>query len=153
MIKKIFSSSQTIPNILSVGVIIRNEHDEILLKLRKKQPDIRKWEIVAGYVESEETLKDAVKRVALKKIEVKRLRKIRFTGRYYDKVGRHPNTNCIPLIFSAKLRSRHIEETDNLRWFTKDETKKLEYALDNKKVVKNYFKDLKNGKFIDDEED
>lgn len=152
MIKKIFSSSQTIPNILSVGAIIKNEKDEILLRIRTKVPDLGKWEIIAGYVDPEETLKDAVKRVVFKKINVKKLRKIKFTGRYYDKVGRHPNTNCIPFIFSAKLRKKHILETDRLRWFSKKEIKELNFALDNKKVVKNYFKDLKKGKY-DDEND
>ncbi|MDA3855842.1 MAG: NUDIX hydrolase [Candidatus Woesearchaeota archaeon] len=140
MLKKFFKKPgyELFPKILAVDAIITNEEDEILLKIRTKEPDKRKWEIIAGYVHPEETLNDALIRVTERKIGTKELKNIEFTGKYYDKIGRHINKNSISLIFTANLKKNQIIEDSTIKWFSKTVIPSLDLALDNKQVLEDY---------------
>ena len=75
-----------------VGVdgIITNEKGEILLMHRTAGAYTGYWGSIAGAIEWGEEVKDALKREAMEEIGVE-LGNIKFTGRYYDKIGRHPS--------------------------------------------------------------
>lgn len=141
-IKRFFKKNdhELFPKILAVDAIITNEKDEILLKIRRKEPDKRKWEIIAGYVAPEETLNDALIRIIEKKTGSKNIKNIEFTGKYYDAIGRHTNRNSVSLIFTANINKKEIIEDGNMKWISKKVISSLDFALDNKQVLEDYMK-------------
>lgn len=50
--------------LVSVDLIIRNEHDEVLLGLRRNRPAQGTWFVPGGRIRKDETLKSAVQRIA-----------------------------------------------------------------------------------------
>ncbi len=131
-------NSSNYRKILAVGVIIEDEKQRILLHKRQKSPSKGSWEYMAGYVDPFESLEKACRRVVWQMTRIMHLRNLKFTGKFYDNPNRHPNKSCIPLIFSAKINSKHLEETSNLKWFLLKDIPKLKFALDNKKIIIDY---------------
>ena len=65
---------------------------------------------------------------------------IRFTGRYYDKPGRHPTKTAISLPFRTRIilgkpHPAQPEEVADVRWFTPEEIRKMELAFDHKQML------------------
>lgn len=126
-----------------VGVdnIIVNEEGKILLCKRAKTirtyPDM--WGLISGYVEWGETIEDALKREAKEEIGVD-IEVIRFTGRYYDTLGRHPRKTVICLPHRCRIKSgepkiNQPEEVSDVRWFSPEDIRKMELAYDHKKIL------------------
>jgi ADP-ribose pyrophosphatase YjhB (NUDIX family) len=120
--------------ILAVSLIILNDKHEVLLKKRKKEPDSGKWELIAGYVKPGETLVGAAQRLLNDKAQLSRFSSIEFTGKYYDKPGRHPGTTCIPFVFRVLLGGKP-EVKGDLHWFSESDAKGLNMAFDNKTAL------------------
>ena len=60
---------------------------------------------------------------------------IKFTGRYYDKIGRHPTKTFICLPHTCDIISgtpKPVSECDEVRWFSKEEVRKMTLAYDHK---------------------
>jgi len=128
--------NQNFPPILAVAAIVTSENGSVLLRRRTKEPDRGKWEIFAGYIEPGERLVEAVKRKLKEKGAISEVQSVTFTGRYYDEPGRHLGTVCIPFVFSAKVSSSNVLESENVRWFSPEEVLKLDLALDNTRMVR-----------------
>lgn len=121
--------------ILAIQAIIINEENQILLKLREKDPDNGKWELIAGYLKPGERLKETVARKIKEDADIENYESIEFTGKYYDDPNRHPRKICIPLSFIVKVKKESVATTENLKWFTKEEIENMELALDNKTSI------------------
>lgn len=121
---------------IGVDAIIFNEKNEVLLIHRTGKNFYGYWGLVSGMVEENEDIKTALKREVLEEIGVE-IEDIMYTGKYYDKVGRHPTKTviCLPHICKIKGIPQCISECDNLKWFTKEEVKNMSLAYDHKKML------------------
>lgn len=122
-----------------VGVdgIITNENGEILLMHRTAGAYTGYWGLIAGAIEWEEEAEEALKREAIEEIGVE-LGNIKFVGKYYDKIGRHPTKTFICLPHTCKIIKgipTPISESDEVRWFKPEEIKTMELAYDHKKML------------------
>ena len=122
-----------------VGVdgIITNENGEILLMHRTAGAYTGYWGLIAGAIEWEEAAEEALKREAIEEIGVE-LGNIKFVGKYYDKIGRHPTKTFICLPHTCKIIKgipTPISECDEVRWFKPEEIKTMELAYDHKKML------------------
>lgn len=111
-----------------VGVdgIITNDKGEILLMHR-----------TAGAIEWGEEVKDALKREAMEEIGVE-LGNIKFVGKYYDRIGRHPTKTFICLPHTCDIISgtpKPVSECDEVKWFTKEEIRTMPLAYDHKQML------------------
>ena len=63
---------------------------------------------------------------------------VRFTGRYYDKKGRHPikTVICLPHICRIKSGTPLAKrECTEVRWFSPDEIRKMKLSYDHKQML------------------
>ena len=126
---------------IGVDNIIINDKGEILLN---KRADTKKtfpgmWNLVSGDIEYGETVEEALKREAREEVGVE-VEVIRFTGRYYDKKGRHPTKTviCLPhicRIVSGEPKINQPGEVSDIRWFKPEEIRKMELAFDHKQML------------------
>lgn len=126
------------PPILAVAALVTNEQGEILLRKRLKEPDSGAWQIVAGYVEPGERLEEAVRRETKEKVGVSKLSDIRFTGYYYDQPGRHQDSSCIPLTFTATAAADSVNDPGDgtePTWFAPPAVRDLKLALDDRQKL------------------
>lgn len=122
---------------LGVDAIFVNDKKEILLIHRTGKNFNGYWGLVSGMVEWNEEVKDALKREVKEEIGVE-IEGIRYTGRYYDRVGRHPSKTVICLPHFCKIKSgipSAVSECDEVRWFKGAEIRKMELAYDHKKML------------------
>ncbi len=88
-------------------------------------------------VEWNEEVEDALKREVKEEIGVE-IEDIQYTGKYYDKNGRHPTKTVICLPHFCKIKSgipSPISECDEVRWFTSAEIKNMELSYDHKRML------------------
>lgn len=128
--------------IVGVCNIITDDQGKILLMKRPYNDYAYPgyWGLVGGLVECNETLEDALKREAMEEVGVE-IEVIKFTGRYYDKLGRHPTKTAISLpfrtrIISGKPHPNQPEECIKVEWFTQKEIRNMELAFDYKQMLK-----------------
>lgn len=126
---------------VGVDVIIVDEKGRILLIKRSDQEKTfpGKWGIPGGLIEWGETVEQALKREAMEEIGVE-IEVVRFVGRYYDKIGRHPTKTMLALphickIISGTPRANQPEEVQDVKWFTPEEVRKLDLAYDHKQML------------------
>lgn len=122
---------------LGVDAIFVNEAKEILLIHRTGKNFNGYWGLVSGMVEWNEEVLEALKREVKEEIGVE-IENIQYTGKYYDKIGRHPTKTVICLPHFCKIKSgipSPISECDEVRWFTSAEIKNMELSYDHKKML------------------
>lgn len=122
-----------------VGVdgIIANDKGEILLMHRTAGAYIGYWGLIAGAIEWGEEVEDALKREAMEEIGVE-LGDIKFVGKYYDKIGRHPTKTFICLPHTCKIikgTPSPVSECDEVKWFKPEDIKSMDLAYDHKKML------------------
>lgn len=123
------------PKMLAVALIVLNEDNDVLLRLRTKEPDINTWEIIAGYVNPDETLIQTATRLLRDKVGITQTLSVEFTGKYYDDPNRHPNQRCISLLFKVLTPNTNLKKVKNAAWFNKEDMQNISFALDNKKMI------------------
>ncbi len=126
---------------IGVDNIIINNKGEILLAKRsdsvKTYPGM--WNLISGDIEWGETVEEALKREAMEEVGVG-VEIVRFTGRYYDRKGRHPTKTviCLPhicRIVSGEPKINSLREISEVRWFRPEEIRKLDLAYDHKQML------------------
>lgn len=124
---------------IGVDAIITNKNGDILLVKRsdtsKAYPGM--WSLVSGMVEWNEEVKDALKREVMEEIS-QEIYDIEYTGRYYDKIGRHPTKTVVCLPHRCKLKNYDFilnHENSQIGWFNKSQIEELELAFDNKQML------------------
>jgi len=127
--------------VIGVANITTNNKGEILLMKRPKNDYAypNHWALVGGLIEAKETLEEALKREVKEEIGVE-IKIIRFTGKYYDKIGRHPTKTAISLPFRTRIISgtpypAQPEECTDTRWFSPKEVRNMELAFDHKQML------------------
>lgn len=122
---------------IGVDAIFINEEEKILLIHRTGKNFSGYWGLVSGMVEWGEEVEVALRREVQEEIGVE-ITDIIYTGRYYDTIGRHPTKTVICLPHLCKIKSgvpKPISECDEVRWFQKEEIRKMELAYDHKKML------------------
>lgn len=122
---------------IGVDAIIRNDKGEILLMHRTRGVYKQLWGLIAGKVEWGEEIEDALKREVMEEICVE-IGNIRFTGRYYDKIGRHPTKTMICLPHFCDIISgtpSAVSECDEVKWFKPEEIREMDLAYDHKQML------------------
>lgn len=122
---------------LGVDAIFVNEKEEILLIHRTGKNFHGYWGLVSGMVEWGKEVEDALKREVREEIGVE-IKDITYIGKYYDEIGRHPTKTVICLPHFCKIKSGFpatVSECDEVRWFKKEEIRKMELAYDHKKML------------------
>jgi len=125
---------------IGVDAIITNNGGEILLVKRSDDKKIYPglWSLVSGMAEWGETIEEALKREVMEEVGQETY-DIVFTGRYYDKIGRHPTKTVICLPHRCKLGNNDFilnHENTGIGWFNKSQIGKMELAFDHKKMLK-----------------
>lgn len=127
--------------IIGVCNIITDNKNRILLMKRPYNDYAYPgcWGLIGGLVECNETLEDALKREAMEEVGIK-VEVIKFTGKYYDKLGRHPTRTAISLPFRTRIISgtphpNQPEECIEVRWFIPKEVRSMELAFDYKQML------------------
>lgn len=124
---------------IGIDAIILDQ-DTILLVKRsagsKVYPDL--WSLPSGKVEWGEEVEEAVAREVKEEtgfdVEV-----IKFTGKYYDKKGRHPTKTMICLPHICKAISGELkagDDAEDAKWFNLEDVKNMELAFDHKQMLK-----------------
>lgn len=122
---------------LGVDAIIVNELGEVLLIHRTGKNFNGYWGLVSGMVEWNETIELALKREVMEEIGVE-IDILKFTGRYYDKIGRHPTKTVICLPHLCEIKKgipKPVSECDDIKWASPEEIKNMELAYDHMQML------------------
>lgn len=123
---------------IGVDAIICNEEGKVLLIHRTGKNFNGYWGLVSGMVEWGEDVITALKREVMEEIGVE-IEILRYTGRYYDTIGRHPTKTviCLPHICKIKKGNpKPVSECDDVKWFFPKEIETMELAYDHIKMLK-----------------
>ena len=121
---------------LAVCLLVQSDSGKILLRKRTKIPDEGKWELFGTYVQEQELLQESVMRILQSKAQIYSPEvSIKFTGKYYDSVDRHPGARCVPLGFTAHIAEKEVLTHETLQWFALNEVNSLDVALDNAQII------------------
>ena len=126
---------------IGVDNIIVDDKGKILLIKRSDEEKTfpGMWAFVSGMVEWDETIEQALKREAQEEIGCQ-VEIIKYTGRYYDKIGRHPTKTCVCLPHICKIvkgepKVNQPEEIQDVKWFTPEEIREMELGYDHKQML------------------
>ena len=124
---------------IGVDNIILDDDGRILLVRRPRNAKVfpGMWGLISGMIESSETVEEALKREAKEEIGVN-VEIVKYTGRYYDAKNRHPTKTVICLPHLTKIVSGNPipkEQGTEVKWFSKEEIRKMNLAYDHKKML------------------
>jgi len=124
---------------IGIDAIITNSNNEILLVKRdagsKAYPNL--WSLISGKVDWGEEVKEAVIREVKEETSLD-IEVIKFTGKYYDKKGRHPTKTMICLPHICKVVGGELRagsDAEDAKWFKLDDVKNMELAFDHKQML------------------
>lgn len=108
---------------VGVGVLVLNEHGEVLLTLRRRPPEVGCWSIVGGKVEFMECLEDAARREAFEEsgLHVELVRLLCVTNHLLPDEGDHwVSPAYLARIVGGKLYNTEPDKTEAVRFFSLD---------------------------------
>jgi len=123
---------------IGVDAIIRDAEGKILLIRRTGKNFNGYWGLVSGMVEWGETVEQALRREVMEEIGVE-IEILRYSGRYYDKIGRHPTKTviCLPHICRiVKGVPKPVSECDEVKWYMPEEVEGMDLAYDHLQMLK-----------------
>ncbi len=131
--------------ILSAYAVIYNDYNdrnEILLAMRneKCKKDANKWEVIGGKIHFGESPKECLIREVREELGCK-LKNIKLFD-IYNYVNKDDKFQLVSIIYLAKIDGVpriNQGEISDLRWFTFEEAQKLDFAVNCKKRVEDYF--------------
>jgi 8-oxo-dGTP diphosphatase len=108
---------------VGVGAVIVNKRSEVLLLLRKHQPEAGQWTIPGGAVEWFETCADAIRRECREEIgvavEIDRI--LTVVDHIVKEDGEHwVSIEYLAKVMSGKETNADIDENREMRWFAMD---------------------------------
>ncbi|MFH1802846.1 MAG: NUDIX hydrolase [archaeon] len=137
---KEFNINEFTPVKATVGAIIEENRKVFLTKRsHTMEKESGKWCIPGGHIEISETAEEALKREVKEETNLS-LRNIKFLG-YQDEYLPKLKVHAINLIFSAGPYGKESlsNEVSEEKWFTKEETQKLDLAFKDKEIIKRFF--------------
>jgi len=123
---------------IGVDAIITNEEGEILLIHRTGKNFNGYWGLVSGMIEWGETAEIALKREIMEEIGVD-VEIIRYTGKYYDKIGRHPTKTVICLPHICRIANgipSPVSECDEVKWYKPEAVENMVLAYDHLQMLR-----------------
>lgn len=126
---------------VGVDAIIQSDDGKILLIQRsqnsKNYPGY--WALLSGWIECGETAVAALKREAKEELGIE-IEVIKFTGKYYDALGRHPTKTCLCVphickIASGEPKPNQPEGVQGVKWFSPGKIRKMDLAYDHKQML------------------
>lgn len=118
------------------AIIIRDSDNKVFITKRSKNKEFspNKWETVGGRIEENETPKQALIREIKEEIDSD-IKSIKFFKDYYF-------DNRVFKTFIVKLSEEpqpNMDDFDDFGWFSRDEINNLEFAIDCKQRIIDYF--------------
>ncbi|MEX0920691.1 MAG: NUDIX hydrolase [Candidatus Pacearchaeota archaeon] len=141
MINRLFKRKKPSPCV--VGIITKEE--KILLTKRGKIiPEKDKWCLPGGHMNIGEKVEDTIKR-ELKEETGLKTKKLKFLF-YHDEIIPRLKLHSVVLVFSLKVSGKFNPnfEVSEIKWFSKEEIKKLKLAFTHKEIIKRFFKERKS---------
>ncbi|MDF1576175.1 MAG: NUDIX hydrolase, partial [Bacteroidales bacterium] len=131
---------------VDIAVLRLEELPEILLIQRKDPPFRQMWALPGGFMEMEETLKEAARRELMEETGIRAGELIRFDT--YDKPGRDPRgrtiTQVFIMIWNSKMgHPKAGSDAAGLRWFGLNELPDL--AFDHREIVSDVIRMIREG--------
>ena len=123
---------------IGVDAIIVDSEGNVLLIRRTGKNFNGYWGLISGMVEWGETVEQALRREVMEEIGVE-IEILRYLGRYYDEIGRHPTKTVICLPHICRISSgtpRPISECDEVKWYTPKEIEGMDLAYDHLQILK-----------------
>jgi len=130
-----------LPVIVGVPVIIQNSRGEILLGKRNKKAHSYAgyWGLPGGISSYGEKLIETAKREVFEELEIE-LKEIKKSKNLYEVLpDKKTILHAINTPFYAKIKSgipKPKDETSEVKWFNKNEIKKMELAYTHKDILK-----------------
>ena len=127
---------------IGVDAIIINDEGKVLLQKRSANNQFfpNHWGLVGGWMEWGETVEDALKREAQEEVGVE-IEVVKFIGKYYDALDRHPTKTSVALphickIVSGKPRVNQLSEFQDVGLFDPKEIEEMTLYYDHKQMLK-----------------
>lgn len=105
---------------VGVGAVILNQQNEVLLLLRKKEPEENCWTIPGGAVEFGERVEKALVRELEEELDIKVeiVRLLRVTNHILEEENRHwVSPAFLARYISGSLHNAEPQNHEDLRWF------------------------------------
>lgn len=122
---------------IGIDAIILDADRRILLIKRGSKVYHGMWALVSGKMSWGEEVKDTITREVKEETGLE-VEVIKFVGRYYDKIGRHPTKTMICLPHICKVLGGELKagsDAIDVKWFTLDEIKTMDLAFDHKQML------------------
>lgn len=128
---------------VTVDVLVLDDNKILLVKRAPNLLEGGKWGLVGGYVDRDETLKEAIKREIMEETGYK-VQNITFFGVNDSPNRPHEDRQNISFVFFCDAGSKsgdEDEESTEIKWFSFDELPQdEEIAFDHYKNIQNYLK-------------
>jgi 8-oxo-dGTP diphosphatase len=119
------------------AIILSEDNKRILLIKRGSKAYHGMWGFVSGTLDWGEEVREAVIREVKEETNLD-IKIIKFTGRYYDKKGRHPTKTLICLPHICKVTGGELKSSSDAldaKWFSLEEVKDMELAFEHKQML------------------
>jgi len=123
-------------------MVIENNERKVLLMLRDDIPTItypNHWGFIGGHIEPGETPRKAVKREIMEELCFN-IKKFLFFKLYHFK-----DIESSYVFYTKgnyKLNDFQLQEGQKINFFSKEESKKIKIALEDKKILQDYFDNI-----------
>ena len=123
---------------LAIDALIVTQGRKVVLVRRRFFPFIGSYAIPGGFIEFGEAGESACVREAFEETGLK-VKIVRLLG-VYSKMGRDPRGHTVSIVYMCKPVGGSIIESSNetydVKAFSRSELKKLKFAFDHKKILK-----------------
>lgn len=131
---------------LTVDTLVRDRKARVLLVRRGRPPFKGRWGLPGGFCEWKETTEDCGARETLEETGV-RVKIGRLLG-VYSRPDRDPRGHNVTVLYEGRPVSGRAQGGDDAaeaRWFTPTELKKLSFAFDHAKIIREQLARLTRG--------
>jgi 8-oxo-dGTP diphosphatase len=122
---------------LTVDTLVRDRKGQVLLVRRGRPPFKGRWGLPGGFCEWKETTEDCGARETLEETGV-RVKIGRLLG-VYSRPDRDPRGHNVTVLYEGRPlggKAQGGDDAAEARWFTPRELKKLSYAFDHARIIR-----------------